>query len=539
MSKRVAVCFFLFLLAFFSVIVFRGIKTQGILYHDVGTYLLEAKFLDEGFHVLKSGVQEGSASEANWDAIKRDTTGTPMRMGKPALSALLWLGSCLSGFSDALAAQVTAVCSVLVLGLTFLLALRMGNGISAVFSTALLASSTFHWLYARSGLADPLVTVFFLSAIAVYLGAERRKVSVLYYAVGFLLGMTFCANQWRSAYMPGLLVFLEGIRTWRERSGWKSCLQRMALICFGFLTPLILFQMPYTIARAITGSLPFPDYWGQLADKYTSAQQLTWFEDMGALARSFWKVEGPLFSTLVVAGNIFLLIRLLRKRRFHDLLLLFFSLVPFVYFSSLKMCGETLPRTIASIIPIACIGAGEAFASGFERIGQALNLRPIWRNAVGIVFAVLLMGLMLPRAAKTGITQSGYPEASRYLNAKGIKSLFILGVEPIWRFYLGKAAHEPYARPSTLKDLITLGHAKDIDLVLVDFSTIHSKYGMKYTADLVKHQKPLAVFFNPLGRSLPHLLDLYGIEGAPRIAADETCDKIYIFSIKDISSAST
>jgi hypothetical protein len=238
---------------------------------------------------------------------------------------------------------------------------------------------------------------------------------------------------------------------------------------------------------------------------------------------------------------VFLIYRFFKKKRQEDLLLLSFSLIPFLCFSSMKTSmsfgGFALPRTTASIIPIAALSVGELLYSFHQTAQKRFGF--LLRHQAGIVTMIvfILMLQALPRHAQSGITRSGYRSASQYLASTGKTKFMILSMEPIWRFYLGRVAYEPYSRPANLKELVKKAKDADIDHLIVDYSTIHSKHGMEYTASLVGKIQPLATFPNPSGTAFAYLLDHFGLKKSLQIANDPRSKEIYIFSIDDIARA--
>ena len=115
----------------------------------------------------------------------------------------------------------------------------------------------------------------------------------------------------------------------------------------------------------------------------------------------------------------------------------------------------------------------------------------------------------------------------------------ILGMEPVWRFYLGKVAQEdPYRRPNTVKEMIEKASSQKIEYVLVDYSTLHSKYGAGYTASFLRCVDPIATFLNPKGNSYEYLLDEYGPDVSLSVSGDPSSKHIYIFKVDDIKRSS-
>ena len=201
----------------------------------------------------------------------------------------------------------------------------------------------------------------------------------------------------------------------------------------------------------------------------------------------------------------------------------------------MKAGGEAFPRMVASLLPITAIGVGEMIAAAGAFLSS--RLAPL-RNRDGFVTTiavVIMLYIALPRCARLGITRSGYPEASRYLQSTGEKKFMILGMEPVWRFYLGRVALDPYARPTSLKALVEKAQREYVRYVVVDFSTLYSKYGCEYTSSLIGLLKPVATFANPRGNSLPYLCDIFGFEKARAIARNPSAGTIFLFSVDDIA----
>ncbi len=533
-SRFTAYVFLIAIVFIFLFFAFRGIHDQGLLYHDSGSYLLGTRFVDESLRILSEFDFKTMREIDFWNHLKHETTGVPLRFGKPGYNTVLWVVGIFTGFTDSLPAITSILSSLVMLVLTFFVGKRLGNTTSAIYATILLAASSFSLMYARSGFADPLTTVFFLAGIACYLRADKAPHSKsMYYMAGLCIGYAFTVNQLRTLYMLGLIFLLEFSRTmlW-EKSGWKPLFRNGLLIGLGFGTPLLFFQLPYMVVQLIIGPLPsaIPDYWTQLSHGLNQFHSLQWFDQWGELAKSIWLVEGPLLCGLVAMGWLFVSTRLVARRRFEDFVILALSFIPFLYFCSWTYLGEVFPRIVSSLFPFCCIAAAQPLWSIQRSLKMGGAVIP------AILIAALLF-LILPRNTKTVFTRSGYREASDYLLSTGEKKFMILGMEPVWRAYMGRVAFDPYERPKSLRELVSTAQANNIRYVIADFSTFYSKYGMEYTSSLAELASPQKTFENPRGRSLPHLLDIFGLETARRVAADPVSDKIFIFSIENIAAS--
>jgi 4-amino-4-deoxy-L-arabinose transferase-like glycosyltransferase len=524
------------ILVVFSLLAFHGLDERGILYHDEGMYMLQARFLDEGFRILLTLDSSEYRQAGFWENIKSETSGVPIHVGKPGYILVVWLGGMLTGFQDSLSAKVSAFSGVLCLILVFMISRRMRDNVGALFATAALASSTFFLIYCRAAFPDQVVAVFFLSGLLLYTHRARTSTLALF-LVGLCFGYAFSCNQWRMSYLLAIIVALEIVIAWAHSSGWNVLLKRLLLFLLGYAIPIGAFQLPYVVVEHIAGPLPFPDYWDQLMERFRTTEGLVWFDHPAELAEQYWKVERGVFPSLVVLSWCFLLRRLWIKRRREDLILLSFSLIPFLYFSCVKWNYMALPRTLAITIPVAALCVGELI-SGCHSAFQSL-LNPVGRRraALTVVVVLLLIVQSLPQHLQAGITRSGYRAASSYLAQTGEKAFMILSMEPIWRFYLGRVAYEPYNRPGTLRELVIKAEGAGIKHLLVDFSTIHSKYGLDYTASLIGNVSPVATFSNPRGIAFAYLLDTFGLKKSIRISNDPASEMIHIFTIESIARA--
>lgn len=514
------------ILLIFSFFSFFRIQNQGLLIHDAGAYLLEAKFLDEGFEILKGLRSSESRNPEFWEEVKGKTRGAPLHSGKPGFNLILWGSGKILGFSDSLSARVAGLFAVFSLILTFLIACQLSSPLSGIYATAFLASSVFNLMYARSGLAEQVVTAFFLSGLFLILRSWKKSSHFILYGAGLCLGFTFTCNPWRVLYLLALVLAFDFLALWlKKKWNWKTGFKRTSFILIGYFTPILLFEVPYLLLKFEFRALPFKDYWIYLYEKLTWVGGVVWFERPWDLAKEYWLVEGPFFVFSLLAAWGFLLIRLLFKKRFEDLFLLAFSLLPFVYFSFATPHAETLPRVVSNILPIASLVVGEFVFFLQKRLQQKLIPLTI----------IIILAQALPRQVRLVRIRSGYREASDFLKTTGKNQFMILGMEPVWRFYLGRVAYEPYNRPQSLEELVQKARARKIEHLLVDFSTIHSKYGCRYTASLIGKQTPVATFSNPLGSDgFAYLLDQYGLQGSREISEDPLSRKIYVFSISSI-----
>jgi len=328
--------------------------------------------------------------------------------------------------------------------------------------------------------------------------------------------------------MPLVILALDLIRPGHEYREWKRRLGRAFFMTLGYLTPIVAFQLPYSLTELFIGRLPFPDYIDQLVDKSYQFGHLIWFERIHMLGVVFWKVEGPLFVVAVLSAWGFLLIRYAWRREFRDLLIPFISMIPFLYFSLFKWEGETLPRTVSSLLPIFSVGVGEMISAIQRRI----------RPDVTLVLVVLILIISFPRNLRAGITRTGYAEASRYIRSDGEGKPLILAMEPAWRFYLGKKGYHLYQSLGSLEAVVERARREGLGYLAIDNTAFYSARGESLRKEIFQRGiEPAAKFHNPRGRSFEYLLDEHGIEKYSLVAEAPWTDYILVFKIKDIEAS--
>ena len=538
MKRSTALILLVLVLLTFSTLVFHQLSDQGFLNFDPAEYLLEAKFVSEGLHMLKTLNPRDFHQQGFWEDIKTKTNGIPPGYARPGYILILWAVGTLTKFSDTMIQGVTAVCGILGLYLTFLVAKKIGGLPCALYATTVLVSSTFYMVYARGGMVELLTANLFLLGTYWYLRSLDSRATAGVYWTGLAAGYAFATNHWRSTYVPAVLIFMDCVAALQQRWDLKFLLRRVAFFALGFLTLLVVFQVPYVIATLVVGPLPplIRSYWTQVIGwwNYGIASGKYWFHDIGELARCFWTIEGPIWSTLVVAGWIFLIARTLRKKRLEDILILCSSFIPFLFLSLTKSQGVCFSRPAVGLIPPACIAVGQMFwgvQSYLEsRWSRMVNIR------TGVVLAVMvaMLGFSIPRITQFGMAATGYAQAKLYLGATGEKKFLILGNERIWRYYLGRHAFDTYTTAQTTKEWVLRAHAQGTRYGIVDYSTLYSQYAYEYVSHLVGRCRPIAVIPNPRGNSLAYLIDDLGFEGARVVSRDPFAGFIFVYSMNDI-----
>lgn len=262
-----------------------------------------------------------------------------------------------------------------------------------------------------------------------------------------------------------------------------------------------------------------------------------WFQHLDQLLRTHWVLEQGVFPILVFTGWGVLTASWLKRKKFKEVFFIGFSLLPYLLFSTMTFAGAFLPRTTSLVIPMAALCAG----AGLQRLHAFAENK--WPALARYSFFLTFLAVLTLTAQGAwrqwhhGITRSGYSQASRYLASTGDRQFFFLSMEPVWRFYLGRAAYDPYHRPHNFQTLVETGKKAGVRRLAIDYGTL-LKYDMDYTRKLLGKVTPEKEFENPRARKLAYLPDDdFTLEKAQEIVRDPAVDKIYIYRISDIAAA--
>jgi 4-amino-4-deoxy-L-arabinose transferase-like glycosyltransferase len=416
------------ILAVAAIVRLWGLGTQPVVYFDSGVYLGEGAF-------LASAAQRAAAAlfspgpnnplERVALATQDGTDAHPPDIAKPGHAILLAISMLLLGKTVLAGALVSALAGVGTVAVTYAIGMRGWGPRVAIPAAILLAISGQHLVYSREPLVEADGLFFATLAALIYLRARTERGLVL---AGLFWGIAFTCNN-RLSYLPAVF-FLAELASW---PGWRGLVRRGLVAAAGFVTPLLVIQAAYLLARGIgrltSTRTDWLDYLRQLTafsrmnppDRIRFDEWPTYFVDLALM-------DGLGVLALLLVG-LGVLVGRVRHRPWSraDLLLAGSVLVPLAVYS-VYSTGEVRLRHFSLALPWVMLVA----ALGLQWLASKVGRYERWALAGGIG---LLSVLAVPRIVALDSAPSGMPAV---LEAIGTgKAASTNG--PVLSFYIGEA----------------------------------------------------------------------------------------------------
>jgi hypothetical protein len=458
---------------------FDGIDKRGPSFFDDGIYTLEGKWIHSftGLLIdelerkyLETRLRQNLVTfEEAAKRISSNIEGQPPVWGRPGFSLLTALCMAFVGRDRPEAANVaSAVCGTLSILGVFLLARAMFNNRIALLAALLIALSGYHLVYSVTGLADGPAMCFGVCAMYFYYTASRptssERQGLRLSLAGFVCGIAFTVHD-RFLYLLLVVFCSEAVESILERNPVGSRLRRLAVITVAFSIPPLLCEFPYylgmVVLRHFQQVLPFRTYFEELfthhifnfldvfsfslvdVNRYPALREAgSHLYNFLTYPYLFWKLDGPVFCTMVLCG----LGVSLAQRRYEDRLLALWLFVPCVLFSlglvtSVRYALVFMPA--ATVLAARSISLCSRVFSADTRKGGLLRRS----SAVVGLLAVAASGWYASRDVRA--MRCAYDEPVAFLRGHGIKH--ISSQYPVTRAYLGvSSVKEP---PSSLEEL--------------------------------------------------------------------------------------
>lgn len=413
---------------------FYGLTQRGIFDYDEAWYLLESKSLyDAAGFVYDAATGDRSGDQTLRDYLK-ERGNVPITSFKPGHTLLVFLGIVLFGVHDYASFFVSAILGTLTVWIVFRLGKMMFDDRVGLLAALILAVSTFHIGYARSGYAQAKA-VFFI-ALGVYLWfastqhIDRKRLLLSGLSIGY--GFSCHFNLFT---IPLAVVGLEALHQHQSGTSLPDRIRQFGRLGLGMAAPLVAFELPARIL-AMLGKLPEGQlsYYEQYFYRGQLAEYLHFSLEGGiALCEKLWMAEGPIVVLGLVVG-IGAAVRSVRNLKQATLLALF--LVPALPWAILSVGLPPLYRTFAVLsIPVSLL-AGVGLVQLIDHLfGSSIRLRALQATGVSVlVVGVALVAELLP-------LRSTYREATEtwmeYAEEHGGEIDILPGSSfPIWYFYL-------------------------------------------------------------------------------------------------------
>jgi 4-amino-4-deoxy-L-arabinose transferase-like glycosyltransferase len=381
------------ILALAAVLRFYNLWRRGLVYWDEGKFALEGIRMEAALHGLF-----GSGAVVAGKAV-----GT----AKPTHALLIGLAYVIFGVHDYAALYLNAVCSVLEVGVVYVIARRLFGMPAALLSALFLAVSEYDVIYARSVLSESDADLLLLCGVLVWVGVRERVVLGTACA-GLVMGLAFTTNYRLVVYIAAIVGF-DLFWTWRQR-GWLPAGQRAALWIAGLAVAPLAWQLVDLVTRAhglvlfrseMTGGTSWylREVFYQL---HQGKQSVTHFNPLAYLQ---WYVQrsGIWMLILLLAG----IARAVWTRLYAWLAMAVPVFVPFLIYT---FAPFIVPRNLDAALPFAAILSAATVITAIDWIWSArvrLLLIVIAAAALGAAGAVMSWRLTAER--------SGYAQAAVYV----------------------------------------------------------------------------------------------------------------------------
>ncbi len=343
--------------------------------------------------------------------------------GKPGHLFLCVLGTLFLGVKLYIPLYVSAFFNLLIVYLIFSLAKKLYNIPAAFAASAIFSVSAYNLIYARSAMAQSNASFFVMLGMYLYIISRKRQ--PLSFLKSFLAGLSI-GYAFTCHYSVGILVvtfvLYESVVFFLSApKDIKYSLKKAGILFCGMAVPLLFFELIYRIGYII---LPASFYGvGYLKAMFTQASIASQggYGGWDFYTYLLWKQEGPIVILFLTIGVIFYINSFLRKKRFNDLVILFWFLVPLFFWSFTKRYGA-VARSLAPCLPAVALISGRAVAQVPTML--KLNLGKSKVFIIVVIAAMLVYGSWNSRPIIK--MKSAFTQSVEYLNKKNIDKVLIL-----------------------------------------------------------------------------------------------------------------
>lgn len=448
---------------------------QGLLLFDEGFLVREARSV----LAIAGGLAGGGNSGG---MLAEEVKNSPVLFAKPAHNFALALMLPLEPRADRATLALSAIAGTMAVWATFLLGRALFGWNAGILSALFLATSPYHLLYSRSGLSDSLTILFW--TIALWTWVRGGKYSAL---VSGVAGGVCVATNYRELFIPLIFLFLALRET--GKGNLRAGAAKFAGWTGGFLSVLLVFEIPYRVAESVSGSsFPNGTFIGQLGTLLAfHGSQGFRFTGWPAFFRYTVEWEGWVsmawlaFAAAIQASHW--------KR--NDGLLNITLLVPWILFS---VYWDNAARFFSILLPLVAILKGRWLMEGMQALWTRAGKVP------AIILGAVVMFSIVPHVRPMIPRHAPYASAAKLLAESGRPSHF--STNPwIGNAMLGSGSSAPFppdkrmvARAGNVRFAVT-----DLQALFGGFDRPEERYqtarwvAQNFTAILVEPYSPEAL----------------------------------------------
>ncbi|MFQ5861520.1 MAG: glycosyltransferase [Candidatus Brocadiales bacterium] len=425
-----------------------GVSEQTFLINDSATYSCAARDLQTDGQFFHTGAKTG-------------------------YTFIIFLGYKLFGIKSSLASYIDCVFGVLTVLMMFVLARRLFDIQTALYSSAILGSSFLHIFYSKAGTGYVEMMFFLtLSIYFYYLSLNNVKSWHLLFLAGVASGFGFTFHYIMAIQLL-LILFYEVYSMRTLKRSFSGVTGRFAVFSLGLCIPIVfveavvvysqLFENPQKtyltelFSNLIANFSPFSteikvkirelavsmptvysvDFLKGLYSIFTNNKLLDAGRPPGDflyLFKIFLSFEGLIMLSAFCGGIIYFLILLRRGYQLATFIVLVSILFPVILWSiQAGSGGMVVPRVWTILLVFVSLLLGKSFSDLASFLQGKVKLKYI--NFGLLLALVILIGF--PNSRQAAVATTGYDKAYCYLKGKTDK-VAVDSYLPVWMFYFGK-----------------------------------------------------------------------------------------------------
>lgn len=424
------ILFIIFILA--ATLRFYNLTSRGLLDWDEA-YYLEIVKTQRAVISWTFNCFFGSKSLGSFQNYILENGGAVNTFAKDGFLVFVLIASFFMGLKSYTSLIVSAIFGTLTVGIIYLLGRKLFDRRSGLIAMFLIAISSYHIHYSRSGFSQA-VSVFFIYLGLLFFVLSIRQKENLSRSNKFLAFCGLSTGYAISCHYNLFLMFasiyiFELFWQYREKVPIKNRIKRIVLLGVFSLIPILfwsvlseaikafIYSNPQWVeaVRGATGRGDFVSFFGRLKDllnlflssPFRSATQTSEGRDLLFYFKRLWEWGGPAVLILLLTSIIFLSARLFAKFDYGEFIILFLAISSLIFWSSY---GWQVTRSFLASIPAIALLIGRMLR-GFKKSFIAL-----------VCLAVIISeGFFLYQEISY---KSGYPEAIEYMKThRGVKHL--------------------------------------------------------------------------------------------------------------------
>ncbi len=409
------VVLFIFVLCISAFLRFYNIKNRGFYYNDEASFLFSTTFYVDAVHKHTFLLEQLSKEKIDLTKIESTMKGAPRLEKRFGHQMLVFLFALLTGgVRDYTGFLYSAIFGMIAIVLVYYIGYEMYSKRAGIFASMILAISSYHVMYSRSGLSEMTAPVFFLLGIWMYYRSYQRK-STKYLIYSGLFISYFFISHYRWFYLVAVFYLCEMILYLNHDAFEKrEFVKRIILLSLTISVFPALYELCFILFEQLKEIPPHMDYFNQMFDftKRQSAKGPMIYPHI-LMIKYIWVLEGPIISLLLSIAVIYTF----KKRTVKDILIATVVVMPILLFS-LKSRGDR-PVALSLIIPIIALVVGsfiDEMITIFSKQKTPLKVRFVTFLIFGVIFTFGFIN-----SYKLLNYNSGYKEAWLWLKEHNIE----------------------------------------------------------------------------------------------------------------------